>query len=119
MTNKLLVAAALTLASGMATASAIVFQTSLGPEASGATGSGMATLVYDTVTHDLDITADWTGLSGTTTVAHLHCCLAVPGVGTVGHLVNATVPLLEKGWIGILVLANGPDAHQLLLTAVK
>jgi hypothetical protein len=45
-------------------------------------GTGTAIVVYDDVAHTLDVHAEFTGLIGTTTVAHIHCCVAPPG--TVG-----------------------------------
>jgi hypothetical protein len=48
------------------------------------TGSGSATLVYDSVLHTYELSADFENLIGTTTVAHIHCCLAVPLTGNVG-----------------------------------
>ena len=37
--------------------------------------------------------ASFSGLSGTTTVAHIHCCTASPGTGTIGVAVTpVTLP---------------------------
>lgn len=64
----------------------------------GATGSGFVTVTYDTVLHTLLIDADWSGLSGTTTVAHIHCCTAAPATGVVGVAVTpATLPVFPVG----------------------
>jgi hypothetical protein len=60
----------------------------LAPEAPGATGSGTGTVIYDDVLHSLSVSTTWTGLSGTTTVAHIHCCVTPPG--TVGVAVTPT-----------------------------
>lgn len=62
------------------------YDVTLAPEVVGATGSGSATVVYDDVLHSLSIDTDWAGLSGVTTVAHIHCCVASPG--TVGVAVT-------------------------------
>lgn len=69
-------------------AAPITFVTTLAPEAAGATGSGAVTLVYDADAHTLSIDAQWSGLSGTTTVAHIHCCTAAPDTGTAGVAVT-------------------------------
>jgi hypothetical protein len=53
-----------------AAASTFTYATTLGPEVAGATGSGSATVTYDDAAHTLSITTGWSGLSGTTTVAH-------------------------------------------------
>lgn len=69
-----------------ARATVLIFETSLSPEALGATGSGNSTVVINDVANTLQVHIDWTGLSGTTTVAHIHCCVAPPG--TVGVAVT-------------------------------
>jgi hypothetical protein len=45
-------------------------------------GTGSALVTYDSVAHTLFIQAEWDDLIGTTTVAHIHCCVDPPG--TVG-----------------------------------
>ena len=52
------------------------------PNSSPATGS--ATFDFDTVTHLLTISVNFSGLLGTTTVAHIHADTAVAGTGTAG-----------------------------------
>jgi hypothetical protein len=78
------------MAIGIATADAAIirFGADLDPEAAGATGDGSVTVDYDDVEHTLRIVANWTGLSGTTTIAHIHCCVAPPG--TAGIAVTPT-----------------------------
>ncbi|WP_372617812.1 CHRD domain-containing protein [Falsiroseomonas sp.] len=71
-----------------AAAAPMVFTTVLGPEAPGATGSGNGTVVVDPVANTLSVSFDFSGLSGVTTVAHIHCCTASPGTGTVGVAVT-------------------------------
>jgi hypothetical protein len=92
---------ALGLALGLTTsadAAIITFTTDLLPEVAGATGAGDVVLVYDDVTFDLSISADWAGLSGTTTVAHIHCCTATAGTGTAGVAVTpVTLPGFPTG----------------------
>lgn len=89
-------AAALGLAVGSAHAAPLIFTTQLTPEVAGATGSGNAVLVFDTAADTLEIRTRWIGLSGTTTVAHIHCCVAPPG--TVGvAVVPPTLPGFPVG----------------------
>ena len=48
-------------------------------------GTGTATVIYDDVTHLLSLDVAFSGLTGTTTAAHIHCCAAPPtnaGVAT-------------------------------------
>lgn len=84
-----------------ADAATIKFSTTLGPEAAGATGSGYAKVRWDTDLLKLDITTEFSGLTGTTTVAHIHCCTATPGAGTVGvALTPGTLPAFPVGVTG-------------------
>jgi hypothetical protein len=77
-------------------AATLTFSSVLGPESPGATGSGTVTLTYDTEALTLAVDADWTGLSGATTVAHIHCCTAPPN--TVGVAVTpGTLPGFPVG----------------------
>lgn len=79
-----------------ATAAIFTFDTPLTPEVPGATGSGFATVVFDTDLHELSINTSWSGLSGVTTVAHIHCCVNSPG--TVGVAVTpGTLPGFPVG----------------------
>ncbi len=79
-------------------AAVIRYGASLTPEAAGATGSGSVTIDYDTLARTIEISADWSGLSGVTTVAHIHCCTATPDVGTVGVAVTpGTLPSFPTG----------------------
>ena len=56
-------------------------------------GTGRAFVTYDSLAHTLAISADWTGLLGTTPVAHIHCCTAAPFSGAVGVAVTpGTLP---------------------------
>jgi hypothetical protein len=65
-----------------AQAAVILFETDLAPEVAGSSGSGSALVTYDSVAHTLVVDAEWENLTGTTNVAHIHCCVSPPG--TVG-----------------------------------
>ncbi|MES2626227.1 MAG: CHRD domain-containing protein [Pseudomonadota bacterium] len=79
----------------------IAFSAHLAPEVVGATGTGSVMLEFDAAAHTLSIDASWAGLSGTTTVAHIHCCTAVPGIGTIGVAVTpSTLPGFPVGTQG-------------------
>lgn len=94
-----------------ASAATITFASPLGPEAVGATGSGDVTVTYDDVARTLAISATFSGLSGTTTVAHIHCCTGTPGTGTIGVAVTpGTLPLFPAG------VSNGAYSTTLDLT---
>jgi hypothetical protein len=76
--------------SSPASAATLIFTTPLSPEVPGATGSGSAQVTFNTDAQTLAITTNWTGLSGLTTVAHIHCCVTSPGTAGVA----VTVPTL-------------------------
>lgn len=50
----------------------------------GRTGTGSLYMEYDPDTNILAISTSFAGLSGTTTVAHIHCCTASPNTGNAG-----------------------------------
>lgn len=43
-------------------------------------GTGSTTVTYTAATHQLTVNLAFSGLSGTTTAAHIHCCVVAPGV---------------------------------------
>ena len=95
---KVIALTAMLLTAPLSQAVIIPYSTPLAPEVTGATGSGFVTVDYDTVANTLLINANWSGLSGTTTVAHIHCCTAAPGTGTVGVAVTPnTLPGFPVG----------------------
>ena len=133
-------AAALLAATPLANAVVTVYTTPLAPEATGATGSGSATFTYDDSLRTLGISASFSGLSGTTTVAHIHCCVATAGVGTVGVAVmpptlpgfpagvsagsyDAVIDLsLDASYAGAFLTASGgtsDDAERALIDGIN
>lgn len=91
-------ATALSFVSTPASAAVIRFVTTFGPEAALATGSGSARALFDTTMQTLALEATFSGLSGVTTVAHIHCCTAVAGTGTIGVAVTpGTLPGFPVG----------------------
>jgi CHRD domain len=79
------VAAVAVLFTGLSTNAAVITYTgTFAPEATGATGTGSLVMTYDSDLLTLGILANWSGLSGTTTTAHIHCCTAAPRAGTAG-----------------------------------
>lgn len=53
-------------------------------------GNGMATLVIDDSAHTMHLNVSFSGLLGTTSAAHIHCCTAAPLDGAAG--VATTTP---------------------------
>lgn len=47
-------------------------------------GTGHASVTIDDVANTMSVHIDFTGLLGTTTASHIHCCTAAPGTGTAG-----------------------------------
>lgn len=88
----------LSTAAPTADAAVMVYEFTLAPEAAQATGSGGGTASYDDAARSLALDLSFSGLSGLTTVAHIHCCVPVPGTGTVGVAVApGTLPLFPTG----------------------
>ncbi len=79
-----------------ASADILSFDTILGPEILGATGSGTVVVAFDTTTNALAIDAIWSGLSGSTTVSHIHCCVATPGTAGIA-VAQGTLPGFPAG----------------------
>jgi hypothetical protein len=97
-TMKIPTALVLLLLGAAGVAHAQQFSSLLAPEVTGATGSGLVTVDYDALAHTLAIETTWEGLSGTTTVAHIHCCTAAPFTGTAGVAVTpGTLPGFPAG----------------------
>ncbi|MGE0592257.1 MAG: CHRD domain-containing protein [Vicinamibacterales bacterium] len=61
------------------------------------TGTGTATVTIDTALHTLRVEAAFQDLVGSTTAAHVHCCVAAPG--TVG--VASAVPTFPGFPLGV------------------
>lgn len=71
--------------SAPAAAATMVFTAPFLPEGGpGSTGTGTATVTFDTDVLTMRVEATWSGTSGTSTNAHIHCCTANPGVGNAG-----------------------------------
>lgn len=94
----LAIAALLLAVSAPSQAELVRYQTELAPEVPGATGTGFATADYDSLAHTLTISTSWSGLSGLTTVAHIHCCTPEPNSGVAGVAVTpGTLPGFPTG----------------------
>ncbi len=84
----LAVAAACALASAPALSAIVVYTATLTgasespPVAS--PGYGLSIVTIDDTAFTMRVQTVFTGLVGTVTVAHIHCCTAVPGAGTAG-----------------------------------
>ena len=84
-----LIAIPFLLAGGSLLASSITYSVVLsGPNESpsnASPGTGNALVTIDTSAHTLNIISDvFSGLLGTTTASHIHCCTTVPGTGAAG-----------------------------------
>jgi hypothetical protein len=51
---------------------------------SGSPGTGHGTVKVDDVALTMEVIVDFTGLGGTTTASHIHCCTTTPGSANVG-----------------------------------
>lgn len=59
-------------------------------------GTGSAIVSFDPTLHELSISVTFSDLLGTTTAAHIHCCVAPPGTAGVATTVP-TFPLFPLG----------------------
>ena len=58
------------------------YEATLGPEVTNATGTGRATIAYDQGNHSYQLDITFSGLSGVTTVAHIHGPTSTAQTGT-------------------------------------
>jgi len=83
-----IVASMLALSAPLASASVISYSTTLSgaaeAPANASPGTGTATLLIDTLANTMTLDVIFSGLIGTTTAAHIHCCTALPAAGTAG-----------------------------------
>jgi hypothetical protein len=76
------------VAAAQLSAATITYTTSLSganespPNAS--PGTGFALVTIDTTLNTLFVDVSFSGLLGTTTASHIHCCTSLPGVGNAG-----------------------------------
>jgi len=62
-------------------------------------GTGYVLLTIDDVLDTMRVQLNFSGLAGTTTAAHIHCCTASPGAGNVG--VATTTPTFPGFPLGV------------------
>lgn len=95
-------AAALALASA-ANASVIIYQADLtGPGESppnASLGTGEAFVTIDDIANTMEVDVTFSGLTGTTTASHIHCCTTVADTGTAG--VATTTPTFPNFPLGV------------------
>jgi hypothetical protein len=86
-----------------ANAGTIIFTANLnGPSESppnASPGTGFATVTFNTTTNMMEVNATFSGLLGTTTASHIHCCTSVPNSGTAG--VATTTPTFPGFPLGV------------------
>jgi hypothetical protein len=62
-------------------------------------GTGEAVVIVNTTDNTMHVHVDFSGLLGTTTASHIHCCTAVPDAGTAG--VATTTPTFAGFPLGV------------------
>lgn len=101
--SALFVSAVMLLAAPAVQATVMLFVTDLsGPAESppnASPGTGIASFSIDDVTHQMVVHITFSGLIGLTTAAHVHCCTAVPGAGTV--MVATELPVFTGFPLGV------------------
>jgi hypothetical protein len=103
MKRIVLAAAAAFLLSTTCLATIITFHASLsGPAESppnASPGTGFTTVTLNTLANTLEVAVSFSGLLGTTTASHIHCCTAVPFTGTA--MVATTTPTFPGFPLGV------------------
>lgn len=74
-------------------------------------GVGDALIIFDTDLHTLSVNVSFSGLLGQTSVSHIHCCTASPGVGNAG--VATEVPSFDSFPVGV---SSGSYVHLFDMT---
>lgn len=97
-------AAALALAAAMPASAAVqVFTATLSGAAESppvvSPGTGRAVVTIDDVTFSMRVQSSFSGLTGTTTASHIHCCTAVSGAGNAG--VATQIPTFSGFPLGV------------------
>jgi CHRD domain/PEP-CTERM motif len=94
MKLRLLVLLAGLLTCALTSAATLRWNGALAPEVANATGTGTVALAFNTSTRMMFFDVRWSGLSGTSTVAHIHCCTALANTGFAGIAVDT--PTLDN-----------------------
>jgi hypothetical protein len=82
--------------------------------ANASTGTGTASVIIDDHDFTMDLTVSFSGLSGTVTASHIHCCTTVPGVSTAG--VATVTPTFTGFPLGV---TSGSYHHLFDMTALS
>jgi len=106
MRRRLLLFTAFLLAGGFsaaASATPVAFIATLsGPNESppnSSLGTGFAEVDFDLAANTMRVQVSFSGLSGTTTASHIHCCTTIPFTGTAG--VATTTPTFTAFPLGV------------------
>jgi hypothetical protein len=115
MKTSLFLAGALVFAQA-AFAGTIIYETnllgSLEVPSNASPGTGFAEVIVDTTAQTMEVQVSFSGLLGTTTASHIHCCTAAPGSGNAG--VATTTPTFTLFPLGV---TSGTYDHTFDLTA--
>ena len=82
--RKLLLLTALSASFAGSSFGALVFGLNLNGSATGSPGIGTGLVTFDETTNTMRVQVVFSGLLGSTTVAHIHCCTATPFTTPVG-----------------------------------
>jgi hypothetical protein len=67
----------------------------------GSTGTGLADVFWDTTAQTMEVQITFSGLLGTTTASHIHCCLASPFLAGSNVSVATTTPTFPGFPLGV------------------
>jgi hypothetical protein len=80
---------------------------------SGSPGTGFAMVVLDPALHTMHVDVTFSGLIGSTTASHIHCCLPSPFETGVNVMVATTTPTFPMFPLGV---QSGTYSHDFDLT---
>lgn len=96
-------ASLLFLGAGVAHATVITYGAALSGAnevpANGSPATGLATVLIDDVTNMMTVNATFSGLAGTSTASHIHCCTTLPDTGNAG--VATSLPTFPTFPLGV------------------
>ena len=101
-----------------ATAAPMTYTTTLSgaaeTPANASAGTGTATVTFDVVAHTMTVSINFSGLTGNTTAAFIHCCVVAPGnAGVVSELPTFSgFPLGVTSGTGGIGLASARDCSK-------
>jgi hypothetical protein len=87
------------------------------------TGTGLASVTIDTTANTMLVSVSFSGLEGTTTASHIHCCTTLPDLGSAGvatqtpTFVNLPLGVTSGSFTELLNLTSSSSYNPAFVTA--